>query len=417
VGEGLLGVTDEQLGHIADRVGTPVYVYSAEAFRRQWALLLEALGSVPHRVHYSAKANSNLAVLSLMRELGAGLDIVSGGELARGLVAGFDPEQVVFSGVGKTRAELERAIAAGVGLINMESEEELAIISQLAQDFEHPTCVGVRVNPDVPTTTHPYTQTGAKGMKFGVPLDRVLPLATRVNDTPFVTLTSIGMHIGSQIVDAGCYREAATKIVAVIDEVRHAGIDTLQTVDVGGGLGVSYGAESAIDVHEFARAVAIAHDGTGLRLLVEPGRFLAGNSGALLTRVLYRKLAGGRAFIVVDAGMNDFIRPSYYQAMHDVRVVRSGTSVTDDGPVDVVGPLCESGDFLALRRQLAVGTDGVLLILGTGAYGFSMSSTYNSRPRSAEVMVDGDRWGVIRRRERVEDLWRGESVEPQWTDG
>ncbi len=412
VGEGVLI-------RVASAVGTPAYVYDADAIRRQYAILSTALRSVPHRVHYSVKANANLAVLSLLRGLGAGADIVSGGELARASAAGFQGPDMVFSGVGKSEKELASALAAGVGLINLESEGEFEVLARLTRGRGVPAPVGIRINPDVTTETHPYTQTGRAGMKFGVPLDQVMPLVRRIGAEPSLALISVGMHIGSQIADAAPYREGAERLLGLVAGLREAGIMSLTSVDVGGGLGISYGCEEGLDLTRFAEAVAPLARGTGLPLLVEPGRFLVGNAGYLLTRVLYRKRSGGRQFVITDAGMNDLLRPSLYQAYHEIRVL-DGTDAAQSAEamvVDVVGPNCESGDFLALDRSLPATRPGSLLaVLGAGAYGFGMSFQYNSRPRAPEVLVDGGRYAVVRERETVEDLMRGERPAPEWRD-
>lgn len=415
---------------LAGAVGTPVYVYDADMIRGQYAALRAALAGVAHRLHYSVKANANLAVLNLIRGLGGGADIVSGGELARALKAGFRGQDLVFSGVGKTERELEAALQAGVGLINLESDGEYEVLRKLARGRPAPAPVGLRINPDVTTETHPYTQTGRAGMKFGVPLDQVVPLALRVAAERDLVLTSVGMHIGSQIADGAPYRVGAKRLADVVTELRAAGINTLTSVDVGGGLGISYGCGDGLDPGVFAEAVAPLARGTGLPLLVEPGRFLVGNAGYLLTRVLYHKRSGGREFLITDAGMNDLLRPSLYQAYHEIVVVAE-TAATEPtaaaaetagvrgetGLVDVVGPNCESGDFLALARHLNGARPGALLaVLGAGAYGFGMSFQYNSRPRAAEVLVDGERYAVVREREGTDDLMRGETVTPAWRD-
>ena len=408
---------DEQLADIAARVGTPVYVYDADAIRGRYRDLTGALARAGLRaqVHYSVKANSTLAVLALFRSLGAGADIVSAGELARVCAAGFDPADLVFSGVGKTAAELEAALRAGVGLINIESAAEAELLGCLAARLKLTARVGIRVNPDVTTTTHPYTQTGEKGMKFGVPIDEALTVARRVHATQGLELRSIGMHIGSQIESAAPYASGAAKLAELVAAVRDAGIGTLASVDVGGGLGIAYtGAEHPLDPAAFARAVAPLQAATGLLLLIEPGRFLVGNAGVLLARVLYRKASGGRTILVTDAGMSDLLRPSLYRAEHPVRLLGAGPEAPTE-IVDVVGPICETGDFLALDRALPCAPPGaVLAVGGAGAYGFVMSSQYNSRPRAAEVLVDGQRWGVARARETLDDLMRGEQAEPPW---
>lgn len=415
MGQGVLGVPAAILSRIARAAGTPTYVYDADAIRDRYSALTGALAGVPHRIHYSVKANSNLAVLKLLHGLGAGADIVSGGELRRTAEAGIPPGDVVFSGVGKNPLELRAAVLAGVGLINIEDESEVDAIESVLDDAS--VAVGVRVNPDVTTETHPYTQTGARGMKFGVPLDRVPALAGRLVAHPRLRLVSIGMHVGSQIADARCYAEGADKLTGIISFLRDDGVDTIRSVDLGGGLGVSYTGEPAIDLGLYAEVVRRLHERTGLAVLLEPGRFLVGEAGGLLARVLYRKHSGGRDFVIVDAGMNDFVRPALYQARHRLSVVEPGSHPLPAVRVDVVGPICESGDFLALDQDLApVGVGGLVCIEGAGAYGFSMSSTYNSRPRAAEVLVDGPRFGIVREREPMELLWIGETAEPQWID-
>ncbi|HWP37236.1 MAG TPA: diaminopimelate decarboxylase [Gemmatimonadales bacterium] len=431
MGQSVLSISGATLARIAARTGTPVFVYSAEAIRAQMRALEAALAEVPHRIHYSVKANSSLAILALVRDLGAGVDIVSGGELARVLRCGFPAGDIVFSGVGKRPEELAAAVAAGVGLINLESEGELAALASVLPAGAPRVAVGIRVNPDVTTETHPYTQTGKSGMKFGVPLDQVVSLARRVADTRGLELRALGMHIGSQITSAEPYRSGAERLLGLVRAVQQEGITSLTTVDVGGGLGIAYGSGPALDPAAFASAVAPLARSTGLTLLVEPGRFLVGNAGVLLTRVLYHKRSGGREILVMDAGMNDFIRPSLYQAHHEVCVVDDGEIMLArphasriDGAagegeqgatVDIVGPNCESGDFLALGRQMPLVAPGALLaVLGAGAYGFGMGSNYNSRPRAAEVLLEGDRFGVIRERERPEDLMRGETTSPRW---
>ncbi|HXV85492.1 MAG TPA: diaminopimelate decarboxylase [Gemmatimonadales bacterium] len=421
------------MARIAARVGTPVYVYSADMIRAQVQALRAALSSLPVRIHYSVKANSSLAILALLRDLGMGADIVSGGELTRALRAGFAPSDLVFSGVGKRAEELAAAVAAGVGLINLESEGELEALAKVVRPADGSVAVGIRVNPDVTTETHPYTQTGKRGMKFGVPLDVVVPLAQRVMAVPGLTLRSLGMHIGSQVAEHGPYQCGAERLAALVAAVRGEGINSLSSVDVGGGFAIDYGqGRSALDLAALATAVIgpLART-TGLEVVVEPGRVLVGNAGVLLTRILYHKRSGGREILVADAGMNDFMRPSLYQAHHEIAVVGSdpvflnppdargegstGVSGSQAAEYDLVGPNCESGDFLALGRTLpSAGPGSLVAVLGAGAYGFGMSSHYNSRPRAAEVLVEGDRFGVIRLRESVEQLMAGEFATPAW---
>lgn len=399
------------LESIARDVGTPVYVYDAGHVRTQYRALTRALSVVPHRIFYSVKANGNLSVLSVLHELGAGADVVSLGEFVRARRAGFQSADVIFSGVGKRPDELRRTVRDGIGLVNIESAEELGHLGEIAAALKQPVRVGIRVNPDVRARTHPYTETGDADKKFGVPLPQVLDLVRRALATPFLRLESIGMHLGSQICDPQVYVTAASRIGDLVVKVRGLGVETLRAVDVGGGLGIRYTDESALEPEAFAAAVTPLAQHTGLILFVEPGRYLVGNAGILLARCLYRKEGLGKTFVVLDAAMNDLLRPSLYGAVHDIQVVGADHATPPRGHkrVDVVGPVCETADFLGRDRDLPAAKPGALLaILGVGAYGFSMSSTYNSRPRAAEVLIDGDCWAVVRRRESLDDLMLGE---------
>lgn len=402
-----------RLSEVAEQLGTPVYLYNAEVIRRQYRRLGEALAAVPHRICFAVKANSNLAVLRVFRDLGAGADIVSGGEMRRALAAGFPADRVVFSGVGKSPTELAAALVAGVGHIHLESSDELAKLGALAEQLGTTATIGIRVNPDVSAETHPYIATGQGGIKFGVPFDQVLPLARAVHAHPRLRLDTIAMHIGSQILDPAPYREGAGRLLTLVREIRAAGIDTLRHLDIGGGLGIRYRDEVPLDPERFAAAVVPLAKETGLTLVTEPGRFLVGSAGLLLTTVLSRKHSGGKDLVLVDAGMNDLVRPSHYMAYHDI--VECEASGRPEAVVDIVGPVCETGDFLARDRLLpAVVAGQGLAVLGAGAYGFVMSSTYNGRPRPAEVLVDRGRWAVVRPRETIESLFAGESAEPAW---
>ena len=412
MGAGVLGIDPGLLQAIADRVGTPAYVYSANLIRAQYHALDDALQGIRHRICYSVKANGNLGVLRVLKQLGAGADIVSVGELRRVLAAGFDPDGIVFSGVGKTPPELEEAIRAGVGFINVESTSELDVLFAVAKQLNKTAKVGIRVNPDVATETpHPYTRTGEKTTKFGVPFDEVVLVAQRITAEPLLKLRGLAMHIGSQITDVAPYHRGTVKLLELVTALRASGIDGLEALDVGGGLGVRYHNEKAPTPKAFAEAVVPAVRAAGLGLLCEPGRYLVANAGVLLTKVLYRKHAGGKDFVIVDAGMTDFVRPSHYNAHHEIVPLKDGKR--GEETVSVVGPICESGDFLALDRKLPVVVPGeALAVLGTGAYGFVMSSTYNQRPRPPEVLVEGDRYFVARPRETLDDLLRGETAEP-----
>ena len=399
------------LPEVATRVGTPVFCYNADAIRARYRVLDGALAEIPHRICFAVKANSNLAVLRILQELGAGADIVSLGEMRRALTAGFTPDRIVFSGVGKTADEITAAVAAGIGHLNVESREELELVGQVAAAEQKRVHVGIRVNPDVTTDTHPYISTGKSGIKFGLPTDQVVPAAEYVLRHPLLELTSLAMHLGSQIVDVEPFLQGITRLMELLDRLRSIGVSSLQVLDIGGGLGIRYAEERALDPGEFAGAVIPRLTASGMMVYLEPGRFLVGSAGVLLTRVLYRKHSGGKGFIIVDAGMNDLVRPSHYQAYHEiVELEERGRPASR---ADVVGPVCETGDFLALDRMLpGVEAGDALAVLGSGAYGFVMASNYNSRPRPPEVIVDGERWWVARPREDLEDLFRTERLSP-----
>ncbi len=398
------------LAAIARDVGTPVYVYNADVIRERYRALDTALAQVPHQICYAVKANSNLAVMHLLAELGAGADIVSGGELARALAAGFAPERIVFSGVGKSVEELRTAALAGIGHVNVESREELELLGGIAAEVQRNVTVGIRVNPDVTTDTHPYISTGKRGIKFGVPTDQVVAAVEYVHRHPWLTFGAIAMHLGSQLVDTDPYRQGVTRLLELLDELRRGGLPLPEAIDIGGGLGIRYHDDRAMDPERYAAAVVPLLAATGLTVFLEPGRYLVGSAGILLTRVLYRKHSGGKEFVIVDAAMNDLMRPSLYQAYHEIVEVEAADRPNE--VVDVVGPICETGDFLALDRTLpGVVAGEVLAVLGAGAYGFVMSSNYNTRPRPAEVIVDGDRSWVARPREQVDALFNSERTE------
>lgn len=413
--ESALACEGVPLRRIAEEVGTPTYVYSLGSIREQFRRLTQAIGDAPHRVHYSCKANGNIAILRALRSLGAGVDVVSGGELYRAQRAGYEPGDVVFGGVGKTVREIAEAVSAGVELINAESEDEIRAIGDAAQRAGKTANVGLRVNPEVAIEAfHAYTRTGDKGHKFGVPYDEAVAVAEAAARLPAVRLRALDMHVGSQLTAIAPYRRALDRIVELLGELRGRGIATIEYLDIGGGLGVTYGAETPLDLTEYGALVREAAGVTGLTILLEPGRFLVGNAGVLLARVLYRKRSGGRNILVTDAGMNDLLRPSHYQAYHRIEAVETREGGID-GRADVVGPVCESGDFLALDRELPEMHAGdYLAVFSAGAYGFSMASNYNARPRAAEVVVDGDRYAVATEREDYEDLVRQEDHELQW---
>lgn len=411
--EGGLACEGIPLERIAREVGTPTYVYSSAMVRDRFVRLDEALADVPHRIHYTLKANSNAGLLRLLKELGAGVDVVSGGELFRALRLGFTGDDIVFGGVGKTDKELREAVQAGVKLVNAESEAEVRALDRIAREEGLTARVGLRVNPEVTVdSSHRYIKTGERGAKFGIPFDEVLDVARVAASLPNVALHGLDMHIGSQLFRIDPYVDGVERLTGLLDAIRAEGIDTLRYLDIGGGLGVSYSDEVSPDLGRFAKALVKRVVPTGLTLLMEPGRFIVGNAGVLLTRVLYRKHSGGRDFLITDAGMTELIRPSHYDAYHRIESVRpNGQSMT----ADVVGPICESGDFLALGREMDDSTAGDLLAVhDVGAYGYVMASNYNTRPRGAEVLVEGDRYAVVTRRERYEDLVHLEVVDPDW---
>ncbi|MBJ6759536.1 diaminopimelate decarboxylase [Myxococcaceae bacterium JPH2] len=394
------------LSAIADAVGTPTYVYSGAALTRRFQQVAEAFAGQPHLVCYSVKANSNLAILRLFSELGSGFDIVSGGELARVRHAGGDPRKTVFAGVGKTPDEMAQALDAGLLLFNVESAEELEALDAVGRSMGQRAPFALRVNPDVDARTHRYISTGLKTSKFGVPFEEALALYTRAKKMKGVRALGLDCHIGSQLTATAPLRAALSKVAELYGALQARG-HALEYLDVGGGLGITYSDETPPSPVEYARTVLDATRATGATLILEPGRSLVGNAGVLLTRVLYRKQTPERTFVVVDAGMNDLLRPALYEAHHALQplVRRRGKAVE----VDVVGPVCESTDVLAKARPLLLPRAGELFaFMSAGAYGMSMASNYNSRPRPAEVLVDKAAWRVIRERERVEELWRGE---------
>ena len=411
--DGTLSCEGVPLDRIAGHVGTPTYVYSAAMVRDRFAQIDDALAPLPHRVHYTLKANSNAGILRLLRDLGAGVDVVSGGELFRAARAGFQGGDVVFGGVGKSEAELGAALDAGVLLVNVESEAEVRALDRLARARGVLAPIGVRVNPEVTVdSSHRYIKTGEKGAKFGIPFDEVLDVARLVSELEHTTLIGLDMHIGSQLFRLDPYLDGVERLVGLLRQIRGAGIDTVRYLDIGGGLGVSYDDEESPDLRRFVQGLVPLVQPTGLTLLMEPGRFIVGNSGMLLTRVLYRKHSGGRDFLVTDAGMTELIRPSHYDAYHRIEPVAPPTGRMT---ADVVGPVCESGDFLALEREMPEANAGDLLAVhDVGAYGYVMASNYNSRPRGAEVLVDGDRFAVVTARESYDDLVHLELDHPEW---
>ncbi len=406
---GVLAAEGVSLVDIAGRYGTPCFVYSRAALEGAFRQFDAAFGDAPHLVCYAVKANANLALLNLLARLGSGFDIVSGGELARVIAAGGDPGKIVFSGVGKTTAEMHRGLELGIHCFNVESTSELDHLDAAAGQAGKRAPVSIRVNPDVDPGTHPYISTGLKETKFGVALDDALPLYRRAAGLANVEVRGIDMHIGSQIEGLDPHLEAAAKMLVLVDRLLAEGI-RLEHIDFGGGIGIRYRDEETVDPNQYALAIRRLLGSRPLKLLFEPGRFLVGNAGVLLTRVSYLKPGPLRNFAIVDAAMNDLLRPALYDAWHDVRPVVPRTLA--EQLWQVVGPVCESADFLARDRMLALVEGDLLAILSAGAYAMAMSSNYNSRARAAEVIVDGEKVHLVRPRETIEELFAHESLLP-----
>ena len=388
--------------------GTPLYVYSQSSIVTRFRAFDDAFDGIDRLIAYSVKANGNLSLLRLLGAHGAGADIVSGGELHRALLAGIPAERIVFSGVGKTVVELAAGLDAGIYSFNVESEGELRELANLGETMGKPAPIALRVNPDVKTATpHHYTATGHKESKFGIPIEKARAIYRFARDHKGLNVRGVDVHIGSQILDVQPYQLALQRVLELVDDLREDGIE-LEYIDLGGGFGVSYEQGRETPAREFAQGLLPDLQRSGLRLVLEPGRFIMGPSGVLLTRVLYIKRYGGKTFVITDAGMNDLLRPSHYASYHLIENAERHAG-REAMPVDVVGPICETGDFLALDRTMALPQEGELLAIHTtGAYGFSMASTYNARTRPAEVLVDGSEHRVIRKRETYDDLVRGE---------
>lgn len=393
---------------IAERVGTPFYLYSHATLKRHFLTFNDAFDGIDRLVCFSAKANTSLAVLKLFADLGGGLDIVSGGELYRGLKAGIPPEKIVYSGVGKREDEIDYALNAGILMFNIESLEELELINHRARLLKKKAPVAIRVNPDVDPKTHPYISTGLEKNKFGINAEAAIEgykIAEKLNN---IDVIGIDCHIGSQITEAAPFKDALNRIKILINELRRLNID-IKYIDMGGGLGITYDDESPPHPGEYARSIMQAIEGESIKLILEPGRVIVGNAGILVAKVLYRKPGKAKEFVIVDAGMNDLVRPTLYNAFHAIKPVVEieGEQIV----ADVVGPICETGDFLAVDRKIADLRRGDLLaVMSAGAYGFVMSSNYCSRLKVAEVMVRDDRFHVIRARQNYEHLIEGESI-------
>ncbi len=407
---GQLFAEECNLSELAAQHGTPLYVYSRATIERHWHAFDQAAGEVPHLICYAVKANGNLAILNLLARLGSGFDIVSGGELARVVAAGGDPAKVVFSGVGKTEAEMRYALEQQILCFNLESEAELERLNDVAGDMGKVARISVRVNPDIDAGTHPYISTGLKQNKFGVPIERAIALYHRAATLPNIDIVGIDCHIGSQLTELDPFLEAMDRLLALIDRLAADGIH-IHHLDVGGGLGVNYSDENPPHPEQYAAALKAKLVGRDLQLIFEPGRAIIANAGVLLTRVEYLKEGEERHFALVDAAMNDLIRPSLYGAW--MNIIPADKSLQRPARrYDVVGPVCETGDFLGKDRELSLAQGDLLVVRSAGAYGFSMSSNYNARPRAAEVLVDGDAAHLVRQREPLADLWRLEQTLP-----
>lgn len=408
--DGALYAENVPVADIAERFGTPTYVYSSATLKRHYRVFDEALAGIDHEICFAVKANGNIGVLGLLADLGSGFDIVSVGELERVITAGGDPARIVFSGVGKRVDEIERALEVGIACFNVESEAELARIDTVAQRLGVVAPISLRVNPDVDANTHPYISTGLKENKFGIAIEQAEALYLQASRRPGLAPIGVDCHIGSQLTTLAPFRDAVGRILALIDRLAARSIE-LSHIDVGGGLGVCYRDETPPTPAEYASAIADMLGDRALKLILEPGRVLVANAGILVTRVELLKPGLAEAdkhFAVVDAAMNDLIRPALYDGWHRVVPVKTTTRGGQAGVWDIVGPICETGDFLAQERELTLAAGDLLAVRTAGAYGFTMASNYNARPRAAEVMVVGDHVHEVRARETVADLMRGE---------
>lgn len=401
---------------LANHYGTPLYIYSRTTLERHWNAFDSAFGEQDHLICYAVKANSNLAVLNLFARMGSGFDIVSIGELERVLAAGGTPDKIVFSGVGKRYDEIKRALEVGIYCFNLESEAEIERVNDIAAELGIIAPVSIRVNPDVDAKTHPYISTGLKDNKFGIPIEKARSVYQYIKTLSHLKIIGVDCHIGSQLLEITPFIDALKRLLILVDNLRKDGIK-LSHIDLGGGLGIPYDNETPPTPEEYTTAIIEAMDGRLLKIILEPGRAIAGNAGILVTRVEYLKISDdpeGKNFAIIDAAMNDLMRPTLYQAWQEVlpMVEKIDNTNVPERVYDLVGPICETGDFLAKNRTLTLKGNDLLAIRSAGAYGFSMSSTYNSRPRAAELMVDKDKYYLIRERESLNSLFHGESVLP-----
>ena len=407
---GVLHAEQCSLQQLAQQYGTPLYVYSKATFEKHYLDMDRAFSFIDHQICFAVKSNSNIAVLNVLAKQGAGFDIVTGGELARVLKAGGDASKIVFSGLGKTEADIQKALEVGIACFNVESYAELDRIQKVAAGLGKKAPISLRVNPDVDAKTHPYISTGLKENKFGIPSDSVFETYQYAASLPNLEIVGIDCHIGSQLTETQPFVDALDRVIVMINKLKELGIE-LKHIDIGGGLGVTYKDEVPPTVEEYANAMRPALEKLGLKVYMEPGRSISANAGVLLTKVDLLKPTNHRNFAIIDAAMNDLIRPALYEAWMDIQEVTPRSDV-EKQQWDVVGAICETGDFLGKERELALKENDVLAVLGAGAYGFVMSSNYNSRGRAAEVMVDADQAHLIRERETIESLWERESLLP-----
>lgn len=400
---------DCAVADLAAQYGTPLYVYSRATLERHWHAFDRAVATHPHLICYAVKANSNLAVLNVLARLGSGFDIVSGGELTRVITAGGDPAKVVFSGVGKTAAEMKLALELGIYCFNVESRAELELLNEVAGSLGKQAPVSLRINPDVDAGTHPYISTGLKENKFGIAMDEAEEAFLQVQSLPHLAIKGADCHIGSQLTELRPFLDAMDRMLALIDRLAEKGI-VVEHLDVGGGLGVTYGEETPPQPDKYAAALLERLGERPLKLIFEPGRAIAANAGIFVTQVLFQKENADKHFAIVDGAMNDLIRPSLYSAWQQIIPVQPREGESRE--YDIVGPVCETGDFLGKSRALVLQAKDLLAVRSSGAYGFVMSSNYNTRPRAAEVMVDGSEHYLVREREKLEQLWQGEHLLP-----
>ena len=412
--DGRLLVEETAIEDIIKKSGTPAYIYSRATIERHWKAFDQAAGSHPHLICYAVKANSNLGVLNLMARLGSGFDIVSVGELLRVIQAGGDPKKVVFSGVAKTEIEISTALQAGIHCFNVESISELYRINGVAESLNTKAPISIRINPNIDAGTHPYISTGLKENKFGIEIEQAVIVYNLANELPFLDVKGVDCHIGSQLTEIEPFLEALDKLLALIDELAAQGI-AIQHLDLGGGLGVPYNGETPPEPAEYMKAIINRMNGRQLKLIFEPGRAIMANAGILVTKIEFLKLNDHKNFAIVDAAMNDLIRPALYSAWQNIIPLNNKLGTSEQRPsrvYDIVGPICETGDFLGKERTLNIAEGDYLAVRSAGAYGSTMSSNYNSRCRPAEIMVDGEKAFVVRQREEHRDLWNGEHVLP-----